>query len=189
MALAQHEIRVQHFSSGTEARRWCQQQRLDQTVFLCDYELIGEPNYGLDLIQELGVQACAILVTSHYEEPHVQQRCAALGVRLIPKGLAGLVPIEVAVPLAAPDPAPAPTPQSNAGSSIDVQHGLLPAGHAAGDAAGVAPPPPPADPCPTVGRRAPPAEAGTTPATAPSNGSATGPGVLVIDDDTGIQFA
>ncbi|MBI4236795.1 MAG: hypothetical protein HY696_00055 [Deltaproteobacteria bacterium] len=177
LALAQHAIQVQHCSSGTEAQRWCRAQPLDHMLLLCDYELIGEPNNGLDLIHALGVAARAILVTSHYEEPALQARCAALGVRLIPKGLAGLVPIAVAVPLAAPDPAPAPTPQSNAGSSIDVQHGLLAAGHAAGV------------PAPTAAVPALPPHNGS--ATSAEGGSANGGGahVLVIDDDTGIQFA
>ncbi|MBI4237408.1 MAG: hybrid sensor histidine kinase/response regulator [Deltaproteobacteria bacterium] len=192
LALAQHSIQVQHFSSGTEAQAWCRAQPLDVMLLLCDYELIGEPSNGLDLIQTLGLAARAILVTSHYDEPALQARCAALGVRLIPKGLAGLVPIAVAAlpppadppsaavaaETASPNPAPAPTPQSSAGSSIDFQHGLLTAGHAAGA------------PAPTAAVPALPPPTNDS-ATSAEGGSANGGGahVLVIDDDTGIQFA
>jgi len=56
---------------------------------------------GLDLIEELGLgnsKNHAILVTSRYEEEHIKIRCAKIGVRLIPKGMAGFVPIEIEKP-------------------------------------------------------------------------------------------
>lgn len=93
--LEQHDIHVQHFSSGTEAAQWYQSQPPNQPLFLCDYELLGEQTTGLDLIEQLAINDRAILVTSRYEEPVVQERCAKLGVRLIPKGLAGYVPIQI----------------------------------------------------------------------------------------------
>jgi hypothetical protein len=37
----------------------------------------------------------AILVTSRYEETRIRERCEKLGVRLIPKPMAGFVPIEI----------------------------------------------------------------------------------------------
>ncbi|MBI4236789.1 MAG: HAMP domain-containing histidine kinase [Deltaproteobacteria bacterium] len=121
LALDEHSIQVQHFSSGTEAQAWRQVQAAETLLLLCDYELLGEPSNGLDLIQTLGVAHRAILVTSHYEEPAIQARCAALGVRLIPKGLAGLVPIAVAAPpaAAAVAAAAAPPPSNGAASSAE----------------------------------------------------------------------
>ena len=95
LALDQHDIHAQHFSSGTDAYVWYTQHAPAQSLFLCDYELLGDPDNGLDLIEKLGVQDRAILVTSRYEEPQVQARCAKMGVRLIPKGLAGYVPMQV----------------------------------------------------------------------------------------------
>ncbi len=94
---AQHDIHAQHFSSGTDAYTSIHRSPDPSThsLYLCDYELLGDPDNGLDLIEKLGVQARAILVTSRYEEPQVQARCAQLGVRLIPKGLAGYVPIKI----------------------------------------------------------------------------------------------
>ncbi|MBI2344182.1 MAG: hybrid sensor histidine kinase/response regulator [Deltaproteobacteria bacterium] len=87
------EITLQHFSSGTEVVTWYQGQA--NTHFLCDYEFLGHPNNGLELIAQLNVADRAILVTSHYEETPIQARCAEMGVRLIPKGLAGFVPVRV----------------------------------------------------------------------------------------------
>ena len=40
-----------------------------------------------------------MLVTSRYKEPAIREKCAALGVRLIPKGLAGFVPIQLQAPV------------------------------------------------------------------------------------------
>ncbi len=65
-------------------------------LFLCDYEFLGEQMNGVELIQELGINQHAILVTSHFDEPAVQQACNALGIRMIPKSLAGFVPIRLA---------------------------------------------------------------------------------------------
>ncbi len=62
-------------------------------LYLFDYELLGQPSDGLTLISQLQIADCAILVTSRYEEPSIRKRCRELGVRLIPKGLAGFVPI------------------------------------------------------------------------------------------------
>jgi len=90
-----HNIQVQHFSSGADVIHWYQQHASAATLFLCDYELLGDQKNGLDLIEQLAVQSHAILVTSRYEESDIQARCARLGVRLIPKGLAGSVPIQL----------------------------------------------------------------------------------------------
>ena len=62
-------------------------------LFLCDYELLGSDKTGLQVIEELGIQEKAVLVTSHFEEDGVRKECAKLGVKLIPKNLAGFVPI------------------------------------------------------------------------------------------------
>jgi hypothetical protein len=48
------------------------------------------------LIETLDIARQSILVTSRFEEPAVRARCEHLGVKLIPKGLAGFVPIHFA---------------------------------------------------------------------------------------------
>ena len=62
-------------------------------LFLLDYELAGRTETGLSLAEELGLAERAILVTSRHEEPRVIESCRRLKIRLIPKGLAALVPI------------------------------------------------------------------------------------------------
>jgi signal transduction histidine kinase len=65
------------------------------TTFLVDFELIDQGATGLDMIERLGIASNAILVTSRFEERLVVERCAELGVRMIPKGLASVVPIRI----------------------------------------------------------------------------------------------
>lgn len=65
----------------------------DHIIFLMDYEIIGSKETGLDLIEELGIAKDSILVTSRFEEPEILTRCEGLGVKLIPKPMAGFVPI------------------------------------------------------------------------------------------------
>lgn len=68
---------------------------ISDSIFLIDYELIGQRFTGLDLIEENKLGDRAILVTSRYEEPQIRKRCEKLGIRLIPKSMTGWVPIEV----------------------------------------------------------------------------------------------
>jgi hypothetical protein len=56
---------------------------------------LGQKLTGLDLIEKLNLASNAILVTSRFEDEKIRQRCAVIGVRLIPKAMASLVPIEV----------------------------------------------------------------------------------------------
>jgi|GEM_PF-934132 len=107
-------IELLSFTSGNEFKNYIVSQTttsnssLSKTsdhakkTYLIDFELLSQSMTGLDLIEELGLgnnpANPAILVTSRYEEEHIQNRCAKLGVRLIPKGMAGFVPIEITQP-------------------------------------------------------------------------------------------
>jgi signal transduction histidine kinase len=62
-------------------------------IYLFDYELLGCSLNGIDVIRELGIAKQAILVTSHYEEEAIRNSCLELGLKLLPKNLAGFVPI------------------------------------------------------------------------------------------------
>lgn len=96
-------IELLHFTRCDEFRSWVSKQ-LDVEVsgargpvsFLVDYEILGASQSGLDLIEELKICDKSFLVTSHYEEASIRKRCKDLGVKLIPKGMAALVPIEIA---------------------------------------------------------------------------------------------
>lgn len=69
-----------------------------RAIFVVDYELLNQSRTGLDVIEELGIAKRSILVTSRYEEKAVRDRCERLGVKLIPKSMAGFVPIEIERP-------------------------------------------------------------------------------------------
>lgn len=61
--------------------------------YLIDYELLSQNTNGLKIIEELGLKENVTLVTSRYEEPQIQNKCTQLGIKLLPKQLAGFVPI------------------------------------------------------------------------------------------------
>ena len=105
----ENNIKIKHFSMPGELSEWYNRyyKRADMpasaeamvgkqsTIYLFDYELIGQDKTGLDLIRELNLQDRAILVTSRHEESDVFEECAKLGVKMIPKPMAGFVPIHV----------------------------------------------------------------------------------------------
>jgi signal transduction histidine kinase len=68
---------------------------MKNTVFLIDFEMLNQSKTGLDLIEELGIEKHAILVTSRYEEKDVQERSARLRLQILPKSLAGFVPFGI----------------------------------------------------------------------------------------------
>jgi signal transduction histidine kinase len=97
------DVGVRHltFTSGSEFITWLTSQKQNTNtskssrLYLVDYELLNQNATGLDIIEELEIGAQSILVTSRYEEDKIRERCEKLGVRLIPKAMAGFVPIEV----------------------------------------------------------------------------------------------
>lgn len=96
-ALAGRENAVEalHFSRSEELRSWVMSNpaMAQDAIYLLDYELRGSADTGLTLAEELGLGERAILVTSRFEEKAILDDCLRLKVRMIPKGLAGFVPI------------------------------------------------------------------------------------------------
>jgi signal transduction histidine kinase len=72
-----------------------QAEFLEAQLYLIDYELLGQTKTGLDLIEKMNIADRAVLVTSRYEEKHIIERCQKLGVKMIPKNMASLVPIQI----------------------------------------------------------------------------------------------
>ncbi|MGZ2865427.1 hypothetical protein, partial [Pseudomonas aeruginosa] len=60
-----------------------------------DYEFLGHSENGLQMIERLNLANCAILVSSRAEDKSVQERALGLGLKLLPKSLAALIPIEI----------------------------------------------------------------------------------------------
>jgi len=88
-------ITVKHFRSPIELLNYCNEYGVDNTHFLIDYELIGHSLTGLDVIKELNISEQAALVTSRYDDLPVKTAARALGVKIIPKGFAVHIPINV----------------------------------------------------------------------------------------------
>lgn len=87
-------IRLVHCSKAAELRRWVTGNVDAATaIYLLDYELGCESETGLALAKELNLTGRAILVTSRFEDQAILDECIRLGLRLIPKVLAGFVPI------------------------------------------------------------------------------------------------
>lgn len=67
----------------------------DKSIFLIDYELLNQKNTGLEIIEFLEIAKQSILVTSRYEESAIRKKASQLGLKILPKSLAGFVPIQV----------------------------------------------------------------------------------------------
>lgn len=90
------QIEIHYFSNPDEVEAWYKSSDQSKTtLFLLDFEIIGNKRTGLDLSELLGIGSKTILVSSRWEEKQVQERSAKIGMRLIPKGLAGFVPISI----------------------------------------------------------------------------------------------
>jgi signal transduction histidine kinase len=85
------------FQSGETFEKYINSNRaiLDECILLIDFELINQIKSGLDLIEELNIYRNSILVTSRYEEVNIQERALNLNLSILPKSLAGFVPIIV----------------------------------------------------------------------------------------------
>jgi signal transduction histidine kinase len=91
-------IEALHFSTPEQLRSFVSGSpaKAREALYLADYELAGHKETGLDLVAELGIGERTILVTSRSEEAGILAECRRLKVRMIPKGLAGFVPISIA---------------------------------------------------------------------------------------------
>jgi hypothetical protein len=89
--------RIFHFTSPHTIISWYRENKgkANSHLFFCDYELLGNEENGLDVIEQLEIGSSSILVTSRFEEEGVKDSCKKLGVKLLPKNLAGFVPIKV----------------------------------------------------------------------------------------------
>ena len=95
-----HQIEINYFSTHDEFDAGFRAlDKSKQAYYLLDYEIIGDVRTGLDIAEQLNIGSQAILVTSRWDEKSIQTRCTTQGIRLIPKGLAGFVPIKIQAPL------------------------------------------------------------------------------------------
>ncbi len=95
--LQSYSVKIYLFSKYEEAFRWLDQHRecLDKMVFLVDYELSDRSVNGLHLLKHFNIKQQSYLITSHAEEVNIQREINEMGIWLIPKTLAGDMPISL----------------------------------------------------------------------------------------------
>ncbi|HTM64598.1 MAG TPA: HAMP domain-containing sensor histidine kinase [Gammaproteobacteria bacterium] len=88
-------IEIFHFYSPDELIAWVvkNQAKANEALYLCDYEFVGAKQNGLDLIRSLNINILSILVTSRYYLDDMIMKCEASNVKLLPKDMAGIIPI------------------------------------------------------------------------------------------------
>lgn len=84
-----------HCRGSDDFRRWIQNTDTNGDLFLIDHELIGSKETGFDLIREYKLEQKSILITSRSDELWLQSDCSLNRIRLLPKALAGFVPIDI----------------------------------------------------------------------------------------------
>ena len=65
----------------------------EDTIFLSDFELLGEELNGVDCINKLHAVQRSILVTARADEPQIIRLCEQYGIKLLPKSMANEVEI------------------------------------------------------------------------------------------------
>jgi hypothetical protein len=93
----EHKIELLHFYSSSEILKWFRITLggVENPLYLCDHDLIGSKETGLDVIDMLGIASQSILVTSRYDDPQIQEKCTKNGILLLPKTLAPLIPFTI----------------------------------------------------------------------------------------------
>jgi signal transduction histidine kinase len=110
---------ILHFRKGQEFESWYQAHKAQPIKVLSDYELLGELKTGLDLLESLAVKSRGVLITSHYERQDIIERCAAEGIKLLPKSLVTYLPIRVEEHHQPPRPPSASTPPLEGNLKVD----------------------------------------------------------------------
>lgn len=97
LQVGKNRIEVVHFSTAGELRAWVREypEKAGTAMYLTDYELLGHKETGLAVVKDLGVCDRAILITSRFEEQGILDQCLRLKVRMLPKALAGFVPMSI----------------------------------------------------------------------------------------------
>lgn len=86
-----------HLYNPDELDKWISSssKKIDMVHYLCDYEFSNYQVTGLDLIDKHGIDSTSLLVTSRYCSIDMMEKCEALGIKLLPKELASILPITV----------------------------------------------------------------------------------------------
>jgi signal transduction histidine kinase len=90
-------IQQVHCYSSQDLVDWIENRSQDhnKVVYLCDQELAGSPENGLDVIAKMGIDHESILVTNHYDNPDIKKSCRNRNIRIIPKITVDYLPISI----------------------------------------------------------------------------------------------
>ncbi|WP_186646355.1 sensor histidine kinase [Fluviispira vulneris] len=96
LVLSEHRVKIIHFTNPASFREWAHLnfETLKDSLCFCDYEFYGFKESGLDLFEKYDMKK-SIIVTSHYENEEIIQRCEKMGIGLIPKNLVHFVPLSI----------------------------------------------------------------------------------------------
>ena len=67
----------------------------DASLLLVDFELSADGENGIQIIERLQLQSKAVLVTSRFEEEAIRAECRRIGIKIIPKNLASVIPLQI----------------------------------------------------------------------------------------------
>lgn len=84
------------FSTPEQLCDFVKRTRCEGTTFLIDHEFIGYSDNGIDMAASLEIpQQQVYIVTSHFDNQEVIERCQKVGLKLIPKPAAAYVPLRL----------------------------------------------------------------------------------------------
>ena len=88
------QVSISHCSNPRDLMLWMSaQSNISDVLFLVDFEFLGSDQNGLQLIEDLKISQQSILVTSRNDEPDLMIRATDMGLKIIPKGMAGYIPL------------------------------------------------------------------------------------------------
>jgi len=93
----EYGIETFSFSTPEQLRDWAKNNpaKAESATSLLDYELLGSTENGLSIAEQLNITERTMLVTSRWEEPQILAECKRLKIKMMPKGLSGLIPITI----------------------------------------------------------------------------------------------
>lgn len=86
-----------HFTQGQEVLDYLDKlnpSEKERVLFLSDYELLHQNRNGLQIIHASQLKE-AVLVTSYYANPTIRDAAAKLNVKILPKQMASVIPIDM----------------------------------------------------------------------------------------------
>jgi PAS domain S-box-containing protein len=91
------DLQLHHFTQGQDALNFfaaLNEEETSRVIFLSDFELLHQERNGLQIVEASGIQR-AMLVTSYYANPKIREATDRLGIKVLPKQMASIIPIYI----------------------------------------------------------------------------------------------